>query len=265
MQQVAISQAMSCSYHSKNPAGVACHRCARPLCAACDHRVKGFPFCQDCIVAGVEILQQQPDGEAGANVRRRSSPLVATLLSLIMPGLGAAYNGQTSKAVVHFAIFASFFQMAIASDGVPLFVLGFVGTWFFAAVDACRAAQLLRAGLAPQAEEDAIATRLYDNPVAWGITLVTLGALFLLHNLIGRIIPVREILPGVLVALGAYMIFDRVRRRTAKDAPPFDAHKPPPSVVNMPLNTENFRAASLASQIAAPREASHPLPFEPRA
>ena len=37
---------------------------------------------------------------------------MATLLSFV-PGLGAAYNGQTSKAIVHFAIFASFFQMAV--------------------------------------------------------------------------------------------------------------------------------------------------------
>ena len=43
---------------------------------------------------------------------RNSSPFMATLLSFV-PGLGAAYNGQTAKAIVHFAIFASFFQMAV--------------------------------------------------------------------------------------------------------------------------------------------------------
>src|SRR4029079_2875934 len=88
-------------------------------------------------------------------IRRKTSPFVATFLSFFVPGLGAAYNGQNSKAIVHFAIFASFFQMAVVTDGITFFVLGVVGTWLFAAVDACRTAQLMRAGLAPDAEEDA--------------------------------------------------------------------------------------------------------------
>src|SRR5437773_466682 len=125
---------MNCAYHTKNPAVVQCNQCARPLCPACDHRIRGFPFCQDCIVAGVEMLRYQQSRSPDANViRRKTSPFVATLLSCFVPGLGAAYNGQTSKALVHFAIFASFFQMAVLTDGVTFFVLGVVGNWLFAA------------------------------------------------------------------------------------------------------------------------------------
>ena len=132
---------MSCAYHLTNRAVVQCSRCGRPLCPACDHRIRGFPYCQDCIVAGVETLQQQQSrpGPAGV-VRRRTSPFVALLLSLICPGLGAAYNGQTSKALVHFTIFASFFQMAAVTDGTLFFILGIFGTWLFAIVDAVRTA-----------------------------------------------------------------------------------------------------------------------------
>ena len=104
---------MYCSYHAKNPAVVQCNQCARWLCPACDHRVRGFPFCQDCIVAGVELLRHSHASPSHI-LRRKSSPFVATLLSFV-PGLGAAYNGQTSKAIVHFAIFASFFQMAVVT------------------------------------------------------------------------------------------------------------------------------------------------------
>src|ERR1051325_8348993 len=152
---------MNCAYHIRNPAVVQCNNCARPLCPACDHRIRGFPFCQDCIVTGVEMLRQQARSSSAPVVRRNSSPLLATLLSFIVPGLGAAYNGQTSKAIVHFAIFASFFQMATIPEGLPFFLLGVVGTWLFAAVDAGRTAQLLREGLAPDAAEDVIARRLY--------------------------------------------------------------------------------------------------------
>ena len=106
---------MHCTYHQKTPSVVQCNRCARPLCPACDHRIRGFPFCQDCIVTGVEMLRQQAPANPGGVVRRKSSPFVATLLSFV-PGLGAAYNGQTSKAIVHFAIYASFFQMAVITQ-----------------------------------------------------------------------------------------------------------------------------------------------------
>src|SRR2546421_12871699 len=155
---------MNCAYHSKNPAVVECTHCARALCTACDHRIRGFPYCQDCIVEGVKLLQEQTQSNVLSNLRRSNSPIVALLLSFV-PGLGAAYNGQTSKAIVHFAIFASFFQMAVVTNGVAIFVLGVFGTWLFAGVDACRTAQLMRAGLAPDAEEDAITRQLYGNPV----------------------------------------------------------------------------------------------------
>jgi len=82
------------------------------------------------------------------------------------------------------------------------------GTWLFAAVDACRTAQLMRAGLAPDAEEDAITRQLYGNPVAWGVTLVVLGVIFLAHTILGVQFPVRRTLPVALVILGAYMLFD---------------------------------------------------------
>src|SRR3989442_7760642 len=129
---------MTCNYHQKNAATVQCSQCARPLCLACDHRIRGFPFCQDCIVAGVEMLRYQQSRATDAQViRRKTSPFIATFLSLFVPGLGAAYNGQTSKAIVHFAIFASFFQMAVVTDGVAFFVLGVCGTWLFAAGVSC--------------------------------------------------------------------------------------------------------------------------------
>src|SRR5438128_1454875 len=222
---------MYCAYHAKNPAVVQCNQCARPLCPACDHRIRGFPFCQDCIVAGVELLRQQSQSTPSYVIRRRSSPFVATLLSFV-PGLGAAYNGQTSKAIVHFAIFASFFQMAVLTQGIHFFVLGVLGTWLFAAVDACRTAQLMRAGLAPETEEDVIARRLYGNPFAWGVTLIVIGTVFLLQTLLGVQLHVRQLLPVALVAVGAYMLFDYVRRRRASDRViRFDSRRPPPSVV----------------------------------
>ncbi|HKQ99829.1 MAG TPA: hypothetical protein VJT09_04100 [Pyrinomonadaceae bacterium] len=256
---------MNCAYHSKNPAVVDCHRCARALCTACDHRIRGFPYCQDCIVAGVEVLQQQTRSNVLPNLRRSNSPLVATLLSFV-PGLGAAYNGQTSKAIVHFAIFASFFQLAIVTEsiefGLPLFVMGFFGTWLFSAVDAYRTAQLLRAGLAPDTEQDVIARRLYGSPLAWSITLIVLGAIFLAHTLVGVRLPVRQVLPILLIMLGGYMLADYLvlQRKRARYLPAPDTIPQIPSVV--PANSGRFATGELVSQVSGRSVA--PLPFEQR-
>jgi hypothetical protein len=254
---------MYCGYHAKNPAVVQCNQCARWLCPACDHRVRGFPFCQDCIVAGVELLRHHSNANSSSILRRKSSPFIATLLSFV-PGLGAAYNGQTSKAIVHFAIFASFFQMAVLTQGAPFFILGVLGTWLFAAVDACRTAQLMRSGLAPDTEDDVITRRLYGNPLAWGTTLIIIGTLFLLHTLLRVTLPIKELLPVALVALGAYMLFDYIRRGKASDRiVRFDSRRPPPSVVASTKQAETaaFRTGE-TTQLG--RRDVTPLPFERR-
>ncbi len=215
-------------------------------------------------MTGVETLQQQSSRAAlteAATSHRKSSPIVAALLSIV-PGLGAAYNGQTSKAIVHFTVFASFFQMATVTDGVAFFILGALGTWLFAMVDAYRTAQLMRAGLAPDAEHDAITRRLYGNPIAWGATLVVLGTLFLLHTMFGVNLPVREFLPVALVVLGAYMIFDRAQRRRVDDAREmlthtFDVNSRPPSVVGSGALAErgSFRTGDLLATQISTRDA----------
>jgi len=187
------------------------------------------------------MLRYQQSRTSDAHViRRKTSPFIATFLSLFVPGLGAAYNGQTSKAIVHFAIFASFFQMSVVTDGVTFFVLGVIGTWLFAAVDACRTAQLMRAGLAPDAEEDAIARQLYGNPIAWGVTLVALGSVFLARTMLGVQFPVRRTLPVALVILGCYMLFDYLKRRRRREELRGVEVSPPSSVASWRVESARF-------------------------
>ena len=155
---------MNCAYHSQNAAVVSCNGCSRPLCPACDHRIKGFPYCQDCIVLGVDLLRQQTRTNNAPFVKKRTSPFIATLLSMICPGLGAAYNGQTIKAIVYFAVFVGLFQMAILTSGTPLFVLGFIGMWFFSALDSWRTAQMIRSGVTPDVADDILVNTRMVSP-----------------------------------------------------------------------------------------------------
>jgi hypothetical protein len=197
---------MNCAYHSHNAAVVSCNGCGRPLCPACDHRIKGFPYCQDCIVLGVDLLRQQSRTDHVPYVRKRTSPVVATILSAICPGLGAAYNGQTMKAIVYFAVFVGLFQMAVLTGGPPLFVLGFMGMWFFAALDAWRTAQMIRSGLTPDVADDILVKRFSGNPRLWGSVLAVLGVAFLFQRLFNLGFLMRAILPVVLIGLGIYIV-----------------------------------------------------------
>jgi hypothetical protein len=196
---------MNCSYHIQNAATVSCNGCGRSLCPACDHRIKGFPYCQDCIVLGVDLLRQQSRSNHAPFVKKRTSPVIATLLSAICPGLGAAYNGQTVKALVYFGVFIGLFQMALIT-GTALFVFGFIGMWLFSALDAWRTAQMIRSGITPDMADDILVKRFSGNPKMWGIVLSVLGAAFLLQQIFPVRGLIRGLLPLMLIGLGIYVL-----------------------------------------------------------
>ncbi len=206
-----------CAYHSHNAASVNCNGCGKSLCPACDHRIKGFPYCQDCIVAGVELLRSNHQAIYVPIVRKQTSPWLAMLLSLFCPGLGAAYNGQTSKALIHFVAFIGLFQLAIVTSGSPFFVLGFIGMWLYAALDALRTAQVIRVGVSPGDAEDVLVKRFSGNPKLWGVVLTVIGFSFVLQTLfdLNQLLS-RFILPALLIGIGVYLIrgfFDRTSSR----------------------------------------------------
>ncbi len=202
-----------CAYHTHNAASVNCNGCGKALCPACDHRIKGFPYCQDCIVAGVELLRNNHNAIYVPIVRKQTSPFFATLLSLFCPGLGAAYNGQTSKALIHFVAFIGLFQMAIVTGGSPVFVLGFIGMWLFAALDAWRTAQVIRIGITPSAAEDVLVGRFAGNAKLWGVVLTIIGLSFVLQTLFNfQQLLSRFILPALLIGIGVYLLVGFLKR-----------------------------------------------------
>ena len=155
---------------------------------------------------GVDLLRQQSQTNHIPYVRKRTSPVIATFLSMICPGLGAAYNSQTVKAIVYFAVFVGLFQMAVLTRGTPIFVLGFIGMWFFAALDSWRTAQMIRSGLTPDVADDILVKRFSGNPKLWGIVLSVLGAAFLFQRVFGLGSVMRGLLPLMLIGLGIYVL-----------------------------------------------------------
>jgi hypothetical protein len=197
---------MNCAYHNQNAAVVNCNGCGRSLCSGCDHRIKGFPFCQDCIVSGIQLLRDSQSNSSASAVTRKPSALIATVLSLVCPGLGAAYNAQTTKALIHFAVFAGLFQMAFLTSGMPIFVFGFIGMWLFAALDAFRTARQIRLGINVDGSEDILVKRFSNNPRVWGIVLTFLGLSFFLQSFLDFRALMRGVLPILLIGLGLYLI-----------------------------------------------------------
>ena len=209
---------MNCAYHSQNVAVVNCNGCAKPLCPACDHRIKGFPYCQDCIVQGVDLLRQQSRANYAPFVKKRTSPFIAAFLSFICPGLGAAYNGQTTKALVYFAVFVGLFQLALIS-GMPIFGFGSVGMWLFALLDSWRTAQMIRSGVTPDTAEDILVKRFSGNTKLWGGILGILGLAFLIRWMgVDLRFLFKPLLPLMLIGLGIYLLRGYIfKRKTASD------------------------------------------------
>jgi len=138
-----------------------------------------------------------------------TSPGLAFVLGLI-PGVGAVYNGQYAKGLVHVVILGS--AISLMSSGAvsgfePLFGLLISCFWFYMAFEAYHTAKQRRAG-EPVDEFSSVFPRPASRgpaaraPVA-AIVLIVLGALFLLSNM--EIIEMRKLLrfwPTLLIVMG---------------------------------------------------------------
>ncbi len=192
---------MRCYYHSDVESVHGCSTCRKFLCATCAHSIKGRIYCQDCLVAGAELA-----GLAATPRLATYSPGRAALFAII-PGIGAVYNRQYVKAVLHFAIFAGL--SIIANNGPGVFGVAAFAFYIFTIIDAYRSAQaILRNVVAnPRLLEEE--SEDINVPV-WGGVLVLLGVLFFLNNLgvFSLAEMTRFLWPLFFVGLGVYLVVD---------------------------------------------------------
>lgn len=238
---------MNCAFHSNNPASASCACCQRRLCPACDHRIKGTPYCQDCIVAGVETLRRNMAGVAPPppNLDTRS-PLIAGLFGIV-PGLGAAYNSQNIKSLLHFIVPISLLQLGdIFSHKVelPLF-LGAAAFYVFSIYDAVRTARRAALGEDIQSEDAALKRMLRENTTTLGALLTGVGVL----TLFDLFFPyhVQRFWPFLLILAGLFLLRNYRRQQPVQ-----------PSFHNMGQNTGPNTGPSLPgrppSVVGAPYE-----------
>jgi TM2 domain-containing membrane protein YozV len=213
---------MYCSYHPRNQARVQCIGCARRLCAACDHRIKGYPYCQDCIVMGVESLSRQYH----ANQSKGKARLAA--LCALLPGMGAVFNRQNVKAVVHFVTIIGLFQLSDFNLFPALFGMAGVAFYLYSIIDAYRTARLIAQGESPAADEARFKRGLASRaPLIGGVLIVT-GLLMVLQLLrpLGLYISMGRLIPVALILLGGYLLTRYFKRSRVEEQAPDYSHRP---------------------------------------
>jgi hypothetical protein len=149
-----------------------------------------------------------------ARAAGQSSPAAAFILAFIFPGLGAIYNRQYNKGLIHIAIFASII-LGLSSDldGGFKAMLGILlgGFVFYTAFEAMQTAQAKNRGeIAP----DPLESWSKDRPIG-AIILIGLGVLFLLDNFhIFDFIRIGRLWPLILIGVGLYMFRNKLGVRS---------------------------------------------------
>jgi B-box zinc finger/Domain of unknown function (DUF5668) len=131
---------MNCQNHPDRERTAFCQNCGKPLCQECTRTVGSAVFCEPCLAARLAGTQPPAGGSytgADGNANYSAGPIpppplpgepnpsLAALLGFI-PGVGAMYNGQYAKGVVHLVVFAILVSLSNENGIFGLFVAGWV-------------------------------------------------------------------------------------------------------------------------------------------
>jgi len=216
---------MRCAVHSDVDAVGYCRNCGKAMCSACVRQVRDVLYCEDCLAGIMGIPGAVP---AAASVptpapgilpppypsRPAGNPAVAFILGLC-PGLGAVYNGQYNKALIHVVVFVTLVIGASSDVDTGLMViliLSAIGFCFYMAIDAMRVARAKNLGV--EIAPDSLESWSKNRPIG-PILLIGLGILFLLRNFdwfefhrIGRFL-----WPVILISVGVILFRNRLGDR----------------------------------------------------
>jgi hypothetical protein len=150
---------------------------------------------------------------------------VALALGFI-PGVGAIYNGQITKAIMQVLIFGSLIALGDRVHGPldTIFGLGAAAFYFYMVIDAFQTAKAKSMGK-PVPEWFGLSEIKVNAPIGAGL-LIVLGALFLMDNLgVPVFNQISKFWPILLIVAGFLLLQRRLGGHT--DAPP-PATPPPP-------------------------------------
>jgi len=131
---------MDCVNHSGVTATAFCQTCGKPICASCVRNAAGGQIlCEPCQTSWQAFQQPFVVPSSGPH------PSAAAILGLI-PGVGAMYNGQFFKGLIHVVIFA---VLVSITEYHGIFGI-FIGAWcLYQSFEAFHTAKALRDGQPP--------------------------------------------------------------------------------------------------------------------
>ena len=187
-----------------------CRNCGKPLTAETMREVRGTLYCEPCLAQMVG-QPAQPQAVAGAG-----SPVLAALMGFV-PGLGAVYNSEYAKALIHFLIFVGLVTTASHNGPQPLTGLMIAGLFVYMPIEAYLTAKAKMYGQKPPAPLGNFETKLPLGP----ILLIGFGALLLLDkfNVLDLDRLSEYFLPILLIVGGAlWMMRRRAGNGTSREA-----------------------------------------------
>ena len=133
-----------CANHPDRERVAFCQNCGKPLCEECKRVDGNSIFCEPCFAARYAVppvagYSQPPGPPYAPGPHRPAEPILAGLLGLI-PGVGAMYNEQFAKGIVHLVVFATLVSLANDVNGIfGIFIAGWVLYMAFEAYHTARA------------------------------------------------------------------------------------------------------------------------------
>ena len=196
---------MKCAVHTEVDATGYCRNCGKPLCPACTRDVRGALYCETCLAG---LLSAPP---APAGLGAGPHPGAALALGFI-PGLGAVYNGEYVKALIHVLVFAGL--IAAESSNIPDAYHAFLGLaigcfYFYMPIEAFRTAKARESGQL----EPALPGMLDGRRPVGAIILIALGAFLLLANFgLFQWEWLGKAWPAGLIVLGVWILVERMKK-----------------------------------------------------
>jgi hypothetical protein len=202
---------MNCSTHPDVAAVAFCRTCGKALCADCRQVAEGTVYCAEHAPAA-GAAPRGPSYRPPTAAPVPTHPKLAFALGLI-PGVGAIYNGQYAKGLVHALIFGlliSILDSRSANGMEGLIGMMLAASVVYMAFEAYHTAQRRQLGETVD-EFSSVFHPQYRRSSTGALALILIGAIFLLNTL--EIIEMRQIVrfwPVLLIALGVNMLHSRI-------------------------------------------------------
>jgi len=234
---------MNCANHPEAPVSAFCRECGKPMCQDCQRLAFGSIYCEEHVPApaparSVAVPQPPPPAApyaasaytpasspytpsspytapaAPAKIcDTNSHPLLAFILGFI-PGVGALYNGQLVKGLIHAVVFGLLVSLASNSHSgglEPLFEIMIAAWVCYMAFEAWHTAKKRRDGESVEEFSSLFDIRpTHGRFPAGAVLLIAVGFLLLLDTT--DMIDMAQLdryWPAGLIVLGLYMLYTR--------------------------------------------------------